>query len=266
MTTTSSMQISAEHKQQAAADREASTARQPSNIPVQGINRTSTVSMAEVQPQSGILGTTRTSTGSPTAASRLKPDSTIEIQGTRMTLKVAERLGFVTRTRDGYQEVGQAQPALASSPQDQQQPAPEARQPQQEQQASSPDALPAEAETLRNAIMHEAPGAVVGNTFNNVLEGVIRNEADIDLSELQTAMGFNTKQATEAFSGLRDGFQAQANAAATSVGVNDVDALWTWARANKPHDVRAALSAQLEGRGAEGYRKIAKAFLRATRG
>src|SRR5579862_1637669 len=119
---------------------------------INGVNRvtsrdgsTTTTNTPEVQRGSSadlrdtnstsIVGSARSAVGNPISASAIRPDSIVKVQGMETRADVAERMGLIRRTANGYEDANGA-PAPAPRQQQQQQAKPE----QQQQQEQKPTA------------------------------------------------------------------------------------------------------------------------------
>jgi hypothetical protein len=227
------------------------------------------VNLAE-RPAGGSILDTGMRNGSNIAAGRLTPDSTVEINGTRTQVKVAELLGFITRGPDGrYQEAGKANGSFNQAATEQgtdQKPATNAAATDQKAAYATlaanrltGESLPDAQEDARYDILNRASPEATGQALNSVADAALKGTA-VDLSELASHLGLSDEQARSTFDALQSAFQTQADAAVAAAGVCDVDAFWQWARENHGAELREATMDQVSMKSTSRFRKLARAF------
>lgn len=228
-------------------------------------NRVASVNMAD-RTNTGSIFDTAQHNGSPVEPSRLTSNSTIDVGGIRTTLKVAERMGIVTRGPDGrYHEVGRS-PAPVAEPKASDEGTARPAEKQQSMPAqTSGEALAAEPEAMLQGIRSKATPTAVNDAIGNVMTAATRG-TEVDLSELADHLGMSNEQAAKTHAMLRDAFQEQADTAAKSAGVTDLEAFWRWCRTAQTGKLRVAVLQQIDKRSSAAYRALAQEYVRTAPG
>jgi hypothetical protein len=197
-----------------------------------GVSR---VAASDFMPtKTGVLSTARNeATGAP--PSRINENTTVEVNGFRMAVPIAVRLGYLRRDEAGnYFDVSQDGADDQREPEQQQQ---LEQQQQEEEEADGPVPFPdADDEAMATAFASRIPGQVQEAVIAQVIDG------GLDSLDMRTAsaLGMDPAEFQAGVSGLMNCFQKQADAYATKRGV-EADEFYSWLRENVPEDTKQAM-------------------------
>jgi len=200
-----------------------------------------------------ILSTARNAGGSPTGQ-RNPSSTTVETipgnQGSRMSLEVAVRLGYLQVDSAGnYSEVSQGDPN--GQDEDQLEGGVELF-PARDEQAFN-DAITDIPQQLYEAAMIKSAASIAATgTIDSKLVTDLASTSGLDASLIQQAQDIGVA-----------GFQVQADAAITRLGVIPCE-VYQWGRENHPGLLSAAIRLQVTVRSTKGYSELATKFKAST--
>lgn len=205
---------------------------------------------------SGMMGTVRNNGGFSTT--KVTPESTIEIPGFgRTSVKVAEGLGYLTRTGDGrYVETSRLGKDEGSSEDG----------PLEESEEDSPKTdsdqrtfHPAQEKAYGDLIKDVPQGAydsLLGSSNALLAEGLGVDDIAAKLApRLASSMGLEPGKAEEMIRRGGSMWQNQADSTIEVAGA-DPEEFYTWARANRPNELQQTVNGHLFGRSVKGYREM----------
>jgi hypothetical protein len=198
-----------------------------------------------------IFSTARNNFGSPTGDR--SPSTTIELEpgnpGSRVTIQVAESLGFITKNEYGqYIQVTQPQGTPEGSI----------------SQHEGPELFEPQQEAAINAQIADIPEPIFNEAMAKAAASVALNGDIEDFSaSVSSTTGIPVEQLQASKDALVTAFQGQADAAIHKLGVDPQD-LYDWARENHPQELARAVREQIFGRSLTAYRELAKNYLQSV--
>ncbi|UHC16313.1 hypothetical protein LRS73_28330 [Methylobacterium currus] len=195
----------------------------------------------------GILSSARTKTGSPIMGD-IKGDDLIRVQGYEMQVSTAEQLGMISRDASGrYVEVDGGVEAASREPEQATVEAPEVA-------FASPHAE----QNLTELVSATTAGNQIAAMQELINGGEVSTQT---LNRAASEAGREPSQMAESLELVKAAFKAQADASVAAQGVEDADALWAWARANRPNDLKQAMNNHGSMRDPRGYAGIAQEYV-----
>lgn len=188
----------------------------------------------------------RTPSGSPRQGT-LQPTDVISIAGTETTVQNAEALGLIERDAQGrYIAVPEGARALQEQPQETYEDAGEAL----------PDAS-VEA-NLADLAASITPGTQVAIAMQLINDGVVNQNT---LARAAGEGSLEPGDLNERLSTVIGGFQAQADKTLKSLGADDPQGFYEWARENHPQALRKAMNDHIMERTTKGYAPLYQTYV-----
>ncbi len=232
----------------APSDQMGITVREGSTVHATGSMRAQRVTTADLRPVSGdgILSTARSHIGQPQTPMQITPDSLVMIQGREVKASIAESLGLIRKSANGYEEAS----ASATPPSEA----------VNEASADMGEALPS---TQTEAVLSEfANRAMPGDQVRAVQEFIAGGEvSEGTISRAASQMGLEPAQVQKMIGDVTEGFRVQAAATMSKHGITDADVVFEWARQEAPEKLRDAMRAQAFDRSTAGYAALAKEYV-----
>lgn len=179
----------------------------------------------------GIIATARSQTGTPRAASEIRPHDLVRVDGVEIEAALAERMGYLRKTPWGtYEEVE------GGPPKD------DADKPKEAPQDAAEAFADGEAEgSLAVLCERTDPGLQVRALLQ------LTEQGEVARSTLETAanqLGIDPGEVSARLDGVVQAFEAQAVKAVQATGISDADAFFDWARQSHGTQLSAAMQQQ----------------------
>lgn len=216
--------------------------------------------------EGGILASARDGFGS--LARQLTPDSIVEFGGMTMRLREAEAAGIVRRDGSGnYSEATSGQPR---EPQQAHQQVPVEQRPQVQTKvddsgdinAMTPEPFSAEVEAGLAKLAEGVPQDMVAQVLMSAVSDVASGKT-LNLEDVISKTGMAPGAAATFMQSTLNALSAQADDALKAMQV-DPEQFVQWAMQHQPEKFKNAMSTHVGVRSLNGYRALAKEFLRAT--
>lgn len=195
--------------------------------------------------ETGILATARSATfGSIAAASALKPNDRVTVQGIEMTVRDAERLGMLKPSQaGGYEATNNPTPTQEPSLRD------------DYADRAHPELFSEQEEAFVSSLPQNSLAAVVASIMAT---GAVSEKA---IGSLVTETGVDPAQASRMIGQALAPFTAQASRRLAAYGITDGEDFAAWAQSCKPNDWKAAMQRHHIERSTAGYDGLAKGYL-----
>jgi len=227
-------------------------------------NEAMSINMAHVSNgETGILATA-TRDGLPRAPGDLRPTDRVTINGLDTELRVAERLGLVTRDKTSglYSNAPEANIKEATGEaQAEREAAREVVKAQEAAAAKEAAKLPSVTSeaAIEEITAKVTPGTLTRGLLDAVANGGAINSRVLTLAASEAAM--HPSEMASKVSAAYKGFEAQADSHLASRGV-DIEAFGNWARANhRESDLKRAMAAHVQNRDTGAYNALADTYL-----
>ncbi|MFN3890673.1 MAG: hypothetical protein ACK4MV_09770 [Beijerinckiaceae bacterium] len=196
-----------------------------------------------------IVDTGRSQSGTPRNAASLRENDLVSIHGTEMLVSTAVRLGYLDKGPNGaFQDTGLAKQQKAEPP-------------------HTPDkAEEAPAVGFDNAHVEAELGDLCGNSSPGAqvaVMGSILDTGEVSANVLVRAaseLRCEPHELQGKIATIQQQFHAQAAKAVASQGVNDAEAMFAWAEANRPQQFRKAMEQHVMERNPRAYDELAREY------
>lgn len=196
----------------------------------------------------GLLATARTQGGFPT--SHPTPEDLIMVEGTPVTLEVAEMMGLVRRNGLGdYQDVS------ASMPQE----TPVSAEEQEHAEfLANAEAFASQADEDWIGEINQQMGRAVPSVVSNVIVNGVDNMQGIN--DLAHNLGTDPDTLREVVRDAYDLFKGQVDKLVKQSGISDPEAFYAWARESALSELHSAMNQHVYSRTTKGYRGLIQKY------
>lgn len=211
--------------------------------------RPQTLNVADfVNPAGGAFATARTKTGSPRLDGAFQPSDIINIGGQEMQVSTAEMLGMVSRDGQGrYTEVQAGIDAAKAAPEV-----------EEAVDDAKPFADPQAEASFSSLVQGVSPGQQV-----TVMQELI-NSGEVSPNSLARASSEAQREPSEMsahLSQVMQSFRSEAVAVVTSLGSDDPEGFFDWAKEHRPREFKRAMETHGMERSTKGYGPIHQEFV-----
>jgi len=200
----------------------------------------------------GVLSTVQSSSLRPVTHANLQPSDTIEVDGVRFTLEIAEQIGIVTRDQNGrYVE--------AALPRSGAQAPAQARQEAIEAPVVGEAFSPSAEAGLAALVQATTPDTQIAVFDEFVRTGDV---SEANIGRLASEAGIEPREAARWVQGILGEFEAQSAKALAKMGVMDTDHFGAWLAQNgRQSEASKALYQHITNRTTAGYAPLAEQYV-----
>lgn len=199
-----------------------------------------------------IVGSAVSQFGSPVAPSQIGPDTLVRVGGMQTSAAVAEQLGYLVRNPNtGMYTAPTAAPVAAQQ-------APQQQAPQATQQQAQAAPMDKQTQALVDNLNRDLSSSTTTRAMLDVVGG--GEVSHSTLTNIASELGMEPGQAAELMERVHGGYASQAAAVISKATGMDPSAVYDWAMANAPSEMRQAMQAHVQGGDTSVYVALANRY------